>query len=112
MADNLFAHTAPGSAYPGYVSINREANGDVTFTVRSAPTERDGVYICAHAKDAAPGRCVPGGPTCNNYCNLAPEKGAMQDSPLPCVQVLEGRTAAFTIPAEVAEQLFHAGVLK
>jgi hypothetical protein len=109
MPDNLFAHTAPGAAYPGYVSINREESGDVSFTVRAAPTERDGVHICAHARDAGPGRCVAGGPTCNNYCNMAPEKGPMQDSPLPCVQVFEGKTASFTVPAEAAAALFPKG---
>lgn len=99
MNSNLFAYTAPGSGYPGYVSVNREANGDVTVTVRADPTERDGVYICAHAADAGPGRCVAGGPTCNNYCNMAPEKGPMQDAPLPCLHVIEGATVSYTIPA-------------
>ncbi|GAD47689.1 hypothetical protein NT2_01_04620 [Caenibius tardaugens NBRC 16725] len=88
------------------MSINREANGDVTFTVREAPVERDSVHICAHSRDAGPGRCVAGGPTCNNYCNMAPAKGPMQDSPLPCIQVIEGKTASFTVPAEAVAALF------
>lgn len=100
MTDNLFAYTAPGSSYPGFVSINREQNGDVTVTVRAAPTVRQGVYVCAHAKDAGPGRCVAGGPTCNNYCNMAPEKGPMQDSPLPCEHIDAGATVSFTVPKE------------
>lgn len=37
MNKNIFAYTAPGSNYPGYVSINRTPDGDVTITVRAAP---------------------------------------------------------------------------
>jgi hypothetical protein len=33
----LFAYTAPGGLYPGYVSINRLENGDVRVTVRGEP---------------------------------------------------------------------------
>jgi hypothetical protein len=35
MRKNIFAHTDPGN-YPQYVSINREENGDISLTVRSA----------------------------------------------------------------------------
>lgn len=99
MRENLFAYTAPGIEMPGYVSINREENGDVSVTVRAEPRVRDGVYVCAHAKDAGPGRCVAGGPTCNNYCNMAPEKGPMQDHPLPCRHVDAGASVTYTIKA-------------
>lgn len=41
-----------------------------------------GVYICGYARDKGqPGRCTPGDEHCNNYCNMAPEKGPMQRSP-------------------------------
>lgn len=100
MTDNIFAFTALGAQYPGYVSINRLENGDVEVTVRSAPRVQDGGYICANPRDAGPGRCVPGGPTCNNYCNMAPQKGPMQDHPLPCTHTIEGKTASFVVPAE------------
>lgn len=97
---NLFAHTAIGSFYPGYVSINRTLEGDVSVTVRSAPTVRQGAYICAVRQDAGkPGRCYPGDERCNNYCNMAPTKGPMQDHPLPCEQVSEGQSATFIVPA-------------
>ncbi|API58849.1 hypothetical protein BSL82_05610 [Tardibacter chloracetimidivorans] len=89
---NLFAYTAPGADYPGYVSINRNAAGDVEVTVRSAPTEVDGIRICGQT-------CRPGGDFCNNYCNLAPEKGPMADRALPHTFVREGITSSFTIPA-------------
>ena len=102
---NLLAYTAPGGSYPGFVSINREMSGDVTVTVRSAPRERRGVHVCAHARDGGPGRCVPGGPTCNNYCNMAPEKGAMAAHPLACTHVDPGVTSCFTVPAEAWEAM-------
>lgn len=95
---NIFAYTGVDQ-YPGYVSINRMANGDVSVTVREAPTiHEDGVYVCSY--QGGPGRCTPGGSTCNNYCNMAPEKGPMMDRPLPCRQVIEGRTVRFVVPAD------------
>ena len=101
MFDNVFAYTAPGSQYPGYVSINRDQNGDITVTVREAARVREGVYVCGFAADKGkPGRCTPGDQFCNNYCNMAPLKGAMQDSPLRCTHVDEGKQATFTVPAE------------
>ena len=36
---NIFAYTPPGS-YPPYFSVNREADGTVTVTVRSNPVLR------------------------------------------------------------------------
>jgi len=101
MTENIFAFTAPGCEYPGYVSINRDANGDIAVTVREAPTVREGGYICGFAVDKGkPGRCTPGDDCCNNYCNLAPSKGPMQDHPAPCVQTFEGKQATFTVPAD------------
>lgn len=41
MSENIFAYTAPGGSYPGYVSINRLDNGDVRVSVRAAPTTLD-----------------------------------------------------------------------
>jgi hypothetical protein len=97
---NLFAYTEQTGPYPGYVSINRNEAGDVVVSVRSAPTQRHGSYICGYAHDAGePGRCTAGDANCNNYCNMAPEKGPMQDHPLPCVQTTEGAFASFTVPA-------------
>lgn len=36
MRHNVFAYTAPGVNYPQFISINREENGEVSITVRSA----------------------------------------------------------------------------
>ncbi len=35
MNRNLFAYTTPTGTYPGYVSINRKENGDISIAVRS-----------------------------------------------------------------------------
>lgn len=99
MRENIFAYTAPGGAYPGYVSINRTESGDVEVTVREPGTSFAGVYVCANASDPAPGRCTPGGPTCNNYCNLAPQNGPMQPAPMPCQHNDCGKQASFVVPA-------------
>jgi hypothetical protein len=102
MGNNIFAYTAMDPSYPGYVSINRKNNGDVSVSVRAAPETRQGVYVCGFARDAgSPGRCTPGSPNCNNYCNMHPDKSLpMADHPLPCEHVVEGVTAQFTIPAD------------
>ena len=97
MREMLAAFTAAGSSYPEYLNFSRDGD-DVIVTARATPTVRDGVYVCAHARDAGPGRCVAGGPTCNNYCNMAPEKGLMADRPLSCTHVSEGATVSVRIP--------------
>lgn len=94
---NLFAYTAATAQYPAYVSINQQENGDVIVTLRADADIRDGVFICSHTGGA--GRCTAGGPNCNNYCNMAPEKGPMQDRPLPCRHVAPGQTVQVTIAA-------------
>lgn len=104
MTTNIFAFTPNDPdqpIYPGFVSINREDNGDVTVIVRSAPRVRDGIYICGFEADRGKyGRCVPGSPECNNYCNMHPDKSLpMADHALLCRQVSEGVTAQFTVPA-------------
>lgn len=94
-----FTEIAP--QYPGYLNLTRLEDGSVVVTVRASPTKRHGVYVCAHARDAGPGRCVPGGPSCNNYCNMHPDKSKpMADSPLDCEHTDCGASASFTMPAE------------
>ena len=96
----LLAHTRAVGSYPSYLNITQD-EADVVVTVREAPIVREGVYVCAHKRDAGPGRCVAGGPTCNNYCNAAPEKGPMQDRPLPCTHTEAGRTVTVRVPASI-----------
>lgn len=101
---NIFAFTENNPdqpSYPGFVSINKDDDGNVVVTVREQPTARDGSYICGFASDKGqPGRCTKGDDHCNNYCNMAPEKGPMADRPLPCQQVFEGRQVSIVVPAE------------
>jgi hypothetical protein len=106
---NIFAFTQPGASYPGFLSVNRLPNGDVEIHLRAEPTVSEGRHICAHARDAGPGRCVAGGPTCNNYCNMAPEKGPMQDAPLPATHVTMGSQARLIIPAAEWDRLLSGG---
>lgn len=94
----MIAYTAPGAEYPEYLNA-QVVDGKVRVIVREAPTVREnGSRICAHPKDRGPGRCVPGEETCNNYCNMAPDKGPMADRPAPCRQVFEGKTLEIDIP--------------
>ena len=94
---NLFAYTAPGGSYPGYVSINQDTDGNVTVNVRGAPTVKEGVFVCSEHHH--PGTCQPDGPTCNNYCHLAKRKGPVRAHPLPCTHVIPGNTVALVVPA-------------
>jgi hypothetical protein len=75
MRENIFAHTdCSGVGYPGYVSINRVENGDVEITVRSSPTQRDGVHVCMN--QPGPGNCTPGGPNLQQLLQLGSREGA------------------------------------
>lgn len=94
------AWTAPEGSYPPYFNATQDGE-EVLITVRAAPTQFDGVYVCANPGDGGPGRCVAGGPTCNNYCNMAPEKGPMADAPLPCTHIKEGVSASVRMPLAV-----------
>jgi hypothetical protein len=38
--------------------------------------------------------CHPGDANCNNYCNLAPQKGPMADAPMPGPDAQQPRTGA------------------
>ena len=94
MAKYIAAHTKLTEIYPGYVNVSADDDGSIILTVRGDPETRDGAYICGHAADkGAHGRCTPGDDRCNNYCNMAPQKGPMQDHPMPCSQTIEGKTA-------------------
>ncbi|MBN9137841.1 MAG: hypothetical protein J0I92_17605 [Phyllobacterium sp.] len=98
----IAAHTTFAPLYPGYVNVSREDDGTVVITVRGDPvTHDDRSYICGHAADKGKhGRCTPGDDRCNNYCNLAPEKGPMQPHPLPCSQTFEGATSSVRLGSE------------
>lgn len=99
VAENIFAFTEPGSEYPGYVSINRLENGDVSVSVRAKPKRGNGSRVCHSERDAGPYDCYPGSPHCNNYCNLAPQKGPMQDHPERVDWVKEGALVELIVPS-------------
>jgi len=97
----IAAHTTFAPLFPGYVNVSRDDDGTVVITARGDPQTVDGVYICGHAHDRGkPGRCTPGDQSCNNYCNLAPEKGKMQDAPAPCQQTYQGETVTVRLSAD------------
>ena len=101
MGKYIAACTTLAPIYPGYVNFSREDDGSVTVTVRGDPQTRDGAYVCGYASDkGAPGRCTPGDDHCNNYCNTAPQKGPMQDSPKPCQQTFCGETTSVRLTAD------------
>jgi hypothetical protein len=108
MAKYMAACTTLAPISPGYVNVSRDDDGSVIITVRGDPeTHADRAYICGHSVDRGkPGRCTPGDERCNNYCNLAPEKGPMVDHPAPCSQTFEGKTAAVRLSAEEWVRLF------
>lgn len=115
MGQVIAAHTNPGSHYPGYINFTREDDGTVTVHFRGEPAKSDGVYICGYARDRGkPGRCTPGDERCNNYCNLAPQKGPMAAHPADCSHVREGKTATLILSAADFDSLiagFRSAIL-
>ena len=95
------AYTKNSGSYPGYVNASQDGD-TVTLIVRGDPSVRENSsFICAHAHEKGQlGRCTPGDEHCNNYCNMAPEKGPMQDSPKTCTQVIESSTVRLTFTTE------------
>ncbi|MER9912808.1 hypothetical protein NKJ71_19470 [Mesorhizobium sp. M0050] len=97
---NVAAYTKRDQLFPGYVNVTNDERG-VVVTVRGDPKTIDGAYICGHAHDRGrPGRCTPGDQSCNNYCNMAPEKGPMQDAPLACKQTHCGETVSVRLSVD------------
>lgn len=97
----IAAHTNFDTSYPGYINFTREDDGTVTVLVRANPETVEDSYVCGYARDKGqPGRCTPGDDRCNNYCNLAPDKGPMQKHPASCSHVREGASARVTLSAD------------
>jgi hypothetical protein len=97
----IAAHTNPGVEYPGYINFTRNDDGTVTVFLRGDPKKIDGGFVCGQAgQKGQAGRCTPGDDNCNNYCNLAPQKGPMQAHPLSCSHMAEGVNAMLTLKAE------------
>jgi len=99
MNKTLSALTALDSPYPPFINISETEGGDVQFSLRAPATDTEGVYVCGHASDRGKhGRCTPGDGNCNNYCNMAPEKGPMADSPKPCRHIDVGASVVAVFP--------------
>lgn len=109
MSKCITAHTNLDDTYPGFINFTREDDGTVSVHLRGNPTTTQGVYICGHARDKGqPGRCSPGDERCNNYCNMAPEKGKMQPAPMPCTHIRPGATEKLTLSAKDFDALVAA----
>lgn len=109
MSKCITAHTNLDPSYPGYINFTREDDGTVSVLFRSNPSTVEGAYICGYERDkGSPGRCTPGDDRCNNYCNLAPQKGPMQDGPAKCSHVREGASGRLTLSAADFEALIAA----
>lgn len=97
----ITAYTTLAPIYPGYINVSREDDGCVVISVRGDPKSRSGEFICGHSSDKGkPGRCTPGDENCNNYCNMAPQKGPMVDAPKDCIQTFEGVTVTLRLTAD------------
>ncbi len=95
------AYTKADRTYPGYLNISTGDDGRVTISVRADGSTRCGAHVCGFAADKGKhGRCTPGDDNCNNYCNMAPQKGPMQPRPKPCEIVECGASASLTLTAE------------
>jgi len=106
MSTLISAHTNGDPLYPGYINFTREDDGTVSVYLRGNPETVAGRYICGYARDKGqPGRCTPGDDHCNNYCNMAPQKGSMQDAPRDCSHVKAGASTKLTLSAEAHDAL-------
>jgi hypothetical protein len=106
----IAVYTTLEPIYPGFVNVSTDDDGSVIVYVRGNPeTRADSAYICGFAADKGkPGKCTPGDERCNNYCNLAPDRGPMVDHPAPCSQTFEGKIAAVRLTADEWEKLLGA----
>jgi hypothetical protein len=111
MSKCIAAHTNAATTYPGFINFTREDDGSVSVHFRGNPLPVNGEYICGHAVNKGQaGRCTPGDEHCNNYCNMAPQKGPMQKAPLRCSYTQPGVTELLTLSdAEFRE--FIKGVI-
>lgn len=106
MSKTINAYTKPGTDYPGFVNLTEQDDGSFTLHVRGDPRVVDGVHVCGYASQKGePGRCTPGDDHCNNYCNMAPEKGPMAPAPLDAKQVLCGATVAVALTRDEVSKL-------
>ena len=107
MIPNGLAYTKSGIDYPGYININ-ETQDEIVITIREDPIIREkGCFVCGYEGDKGQyGRCTPGDENCNNYCNMAPEKGPMAPEPKETTMIFEGNTATLRLTKNEWTSLF------
>lgn len=103
------ALTKENSPFPGYVNVSKYEDGSVVIIVRSDPEVIEkGAFVCGYQRDKGQyGRCTPGDEHCNNYCNRAPEKGPMSDSPKTSVLHNEAETARLVLSQDDWQELLN-----
>lgn len=89
------AHTKGSITFPGFLNLKQDGE-DFILTVRGDPKEYRGIAVCGV-------NCLPGGPLCNNYCNLAPQKGPMQKGPVAMDHVKCGEQVQLRLTREEAQ---------
>lgn len=87
------AVTTLDPVYPPYINCTRNDDGSVRVIIRGTPSEVDGVAVCGQD-------CRPGSDRCNNYCNQAPDKGAMAQRPPAMRHIKCGETVSLTLSAD------------
>lgn len=109
----LGAWTGDESGYPPFVNFY-EKDGRVTITLREPQKEVKWANVCSVGfhKRGVLGYCTPGDNNCNNYCNLAPEKGDMQDSPSKVKVPQCGNSLSMQIPLEAFTNLIYGTLAK
>jgi hypothetical protein len=90
------AYTKHDPLYPGFINVT-EDESSITITMRGDPKVVSGSFLCGFAHERGlPGRCTPGDPNCNNYCNHD-DNQPMPDSPAPSSQTICGDTVQLTL---------------
>lgn len=97
------------SENPGFFRVRSFQDGSVLIAIRKKPVhEKKGFYVCSYERDKGrPGRCTPGGSRCNNYCNMAPEKGPVAAHPMPYLEEREGDSIQLVLEKEEWEKLLE-----
>lgn len=104
MTKQLIAAVTPGGEHlPPYINATLQEDGSVRVTLRANSVTKDGCRICRYGPSDPQyrvGDCYPGGPGCNNYCNMHPDRksagGSMNMPPSPESQTFtyEGETVS------------------
>lgn len=112
MTEKLIVAVTPTNApyYPPYLNVTDCGDGTVRVTLRASPEPKTGSRLCGFGpRDPnymVDRSCWAGGPGCNNYCNMHPDRRTkerpdglpMADLPEPCAWIKCGETIAAVLP--------------